>query len=476
MDDLRQWLQKVDSLGQLKVAEGADWDLEIGAVTALNAKRPVPAAVLFDKIKGYPEGYRVLSGSLSSPQRVSLTYNLPVANSTKELLQALQTHVPRYQREMAQYPRKPVKTGAVLENIDKGEQINLYKFPVPRWHANEPRYIGTGDIVITRDPDTGAVNCGTYRIMVHDAKTTALSIVPGHHGRLHYDKYHVAGKKAPVAVSVGHHPIFFAMGAIEIPHGSFSEYEFAGAILGESIPVIEEEVTGLPIPANSEIVIAGFSPPDKRRSEGPFGEWTGYYATTERTEPIIEVERVYYRNNPILLGSPPDRTPHDYSYYIGLMRSVMLYNQLVNAGIPDVRGVWLNEIGLQQFIVISIKQKYAGHAKQAALLASQGRVGANMGRYVVVVDEDIDPTDMTDVIWALCSRSDPETDIDIIRRSWSNALDTMIRKPTAAYFNSRAIIDACKPFDWINEFPKEISMSPELVEKVKKKWGGRLSL
>jgi 3-polyprenyl-4-hydroxybenzoate decarboxylase len=86
------------------------------------------------------------------------------------------------------------------------------------------------------------------------------------------------------------------------------------------------------------------------------------------------------------------------------------------------------------------------------------------------VDEDIDPSNMHDVLWALCTRSDPEKDIDIVRKAWSTPLDPMIRKPSNAFFNSRALIDACKPFDWINEFPKTCDVEPDVAESVKKKW------
>ena len=136
----------------------------------------------------------------------------------------------------------------------------------------------------------------------------------------------------------------------------------------------------------------------------------------------------------------------------------------------------MHPAGYQQLTIVSIKQRYSGHAKQAAFLASQNRPAAYHGRYVIVVDEDIDPSDIEQVLWALCTRSDPEKDIDIIRRAWSTPLDTMIRKPTNAYFNSRAVIDACKPYEWINEFPEEIKLSPELTERVKKKWGNIVDL
>jgi len=107
------------------------------------------------------------------------------------------------------------------------------------------RYIGTGDAIITQDPETREVNLGTYRIMVHDEKTTALYMSPGKHGRIHYEKYHALGKPCPVAMSFGHHPLIFKVAGTEVAGGS--EYQLIGAIRGEPVKVIKEEITGLPI-------------------------------------------------------------------------------------------------------------------------------------------------------------------------------------------------------------------------------------
>ncbi|MBI4330793.1 MAG: UbiD family decarboxylase [Chloroflexi bacterium] len=473
MDDLRVWLQKAKNLGQLDQVDGADWDLEIGVITALNWRKPAYHALIFDNIKGYPRGHRVLTSSTSNAALAALTFNLPPNVQGLELLAAVRPKLQEWDASYHKYPVQYVKEGKILENVLSGDSIDLWKFPVPKWHELDGgRYIGTGDAVITRDPDSGDVNLGTYRIMVHEKKMTALYMSPGKHGRIHYEKFHARGEKAPVCISVGHHPLIFRVGNFQLPAGA--EYGYIGAVAGEPVKVIKEEVTGLPIPADADIVIAGFSPPGKTRVEGPFGEWTGYYASKDRPAPIVEVERVYYRNDPVLVGSPPGRAPSDSSFFNGVVGSARAFNELVAAGVPDVKGVWMGEAPLQQFLVVSIKQRYAGHAKQAAALASMGRRGAYMGRYTVVVDEDIDPTNLQEVLWAICTRSDPEKDIDLMRRCWSTPLDPTIRKPTNAYFNSRAIIDACKPFEWKDEFPQEIKISPELVERVKKKFQGVL--
>lgn len=471
-NDLRAWLAAVEKAEQVIRIERADWNQEIGCIVQLNRRKDAPA-LLFDNIKDYPPGYRILSSSLKTPSRVSFTLNLPVCHSDRELLGVLREKLPDWDTRSKEFPPEVVDTGPILENIHSGRDVDLFEFPVPKWNELDGgRYIGTADAVITRDPDTGEVNLGTYRIMAHDERTTALYISPGHHGRIHYERYHQRGQPCPVLVSVGHHPLIFAVASLPL---SGPEYPFAGAIRGEPVGVIIEEVTGLPMPAHSEIVIAGWSPPDKTRLEGPFGEWTGYYASKEIPAPIIEVERVYHRNNPIMLGSCPSHPPGDSTYHYQVLRSALLHNELARSGIPDVKGVWFSEMGGHTFIVVSIKQRYAGHTKQAALFVCQSPV-TFWGRYVVVVDEDIDPTNTNDVLWALCFRTDPEKDIDIIRRTWSTPLDPMIRKPADAFFSSRAIIDACKPYEWMQEFPREVKPNPKLEEKVKEKWGSILKL
>ncbi len=469
MDDLRAWLGKAARAGELKQVDGANWNLEIGCVTALNWRKPSPFALLFDNIEGYPGGYRVITGSTSNANLIALSFNLPRVVSGPQLVEEFRHGLKQWSAHRDKPEVAWVKSGPVMENVQEGQEVNLWKFPAPKWHELDGgRYIGTGHAVITQDPDSGQLNLGTYRVMVHDEKTTALFIIPGKHGRLHYEKYHARGKPCPVLVSVGHHPLVFRIAGTEMPAGE--ELAYIAAVAGEPLKVIKEEVTGLPMPADSEIVIAGFVPPGITRPEGPFGEWTGYYASGESPAPVIDVRRVYHRHSPILMGSPPGKAPSDSSYFNGVIKSAILHNDLESLGVPDVKGVWMGEAANQMLVVVSIKQRYAGHAKQAALLSSQMARRGFFGRYVIVVDEDIDPTNMQEVLWALCTRSNPEKDIDIIRRCWSTVMDPVIRKPAQGYFNSRAIIDACKPFEWREEFPAEIRIDPALAERVRAKF------
>jgi 4-hydroxy-3-polyprenylbenzoate decarboxylase len=147
-----------------------------------------------------------------------------------------------------------------------------------------------------------------------------------------------------------------------------------------------------------------------------------------------------------------------------------LWDAIEAAGVPDICGVWQHHMAPNwMFTVVSIQQRYPGHARQAGLVASQAQGGAYMGRYVIVVDEDIDPSNIEDVIWALTTRSDPERDIEILRRCWSGPLDPIIPEGGKG-FNSRAVIDACRPYEWRDQFPPVVEVEPELRERVLRKW------
>ena len=470
MDDLRIWLEKVDKKGELKVLEGAHWDLEIGYMSAENAKRLPNPALLFDRIAGYPPGYRVLTCSMATRSRFAFTANLADTASNLEMVGVLSKKLSEWEAEAGKFPPEAVSTGPVLENIDAGKDVDLFKFPVPKWHELDGgRYIGTGHVFITKDPETGQVNLGTYRVAAHDKNSAGVYIATaGKLGKIHMDKWHAMGKPCPVAVSVGHHPLMLAMG---VNLFSKCEYEIAGAIMQERIKVITEELTGLPIPADGEIALAGWIYPGKTREEGPFGEATGYYAGDKKQEPLIEVERVYYRNNPIILGSPPGRPPAEHLYAQQMVWCARVHEALISSGIPGIKSVWCHEAaGGAKFIVVSIKQLYMGHAKKVALSAAQ--ISPSFwGRYIIVVDDDIDPSNMNDVIWAMTMRSQPEKDIDIIRDCSSIALDPLVPKPNEFCSTSMALINACVPFERMKkDFPPTIQYSHDLVERGHKKF------
>jgi len=474
--DLRAWLDQIRTLGELRDVRGADWNLELGAISELNVKKDLPPALLFDDIAGYPKGFRVLTCSTSSPARLSCILRLPVQKTHRGLVEVLRGKPAQWQKQASGFDVVIAKSGAALENIQKGPQVDVLKFPSPLWHEMDGgRYIGTGCSVVTHDLDSDWINVGTYRVQVLDRNHVALDMVPGKHGRIHYEKHKAAGKRFPVAIVCGADPLGYLISGIEVPFG-MCEWNYIGSILGDPVSVIRGETTNLPFPAASEIVLEGFVEPNDERTEGPFGEFHGYYPGKAGTAPVVTVERIYFRDSPILVGSPPAKPPNDYSYSKAVMRSALLADALAAAGVPDVKAVWAHEIGgARMFNVVSIKQRYAGHARQAGHILSQCGVGAYMSRYSVVVDDDIDPSNLQEVMWAVATRSDPATGIDIIQRGMGSKNDPMfVAYQYDAPLSSKAIIDACRPWEHLGTFPAVAEASKELQEKTRAKWNDLL--
>jgi UbiD family decarboxylase len=475
---LREFVQRVEGVAELKEIRGAHWDLEIGALTEVSASLADSKALLFDEIIGYPKGYRVLTNALGSQKRSALALGLDPSLTGVKLVSALKEKL----ENLKLIPPRRVSDSPLVENIDSGNAINILKFPAPKWHREDGgRYIGTMDAVILKDPEGGWVNVGTYRIEVHDENTLGVYISPGKHGKIILDKYWSRGKRAPIALACGIDPILFAVGSTgSLAQWEVSEYEVAGGLANAAIDVIENELTVLPVPASAEIVFVGEAPPPhiESRKEGPFAEWTGYYASGAREEMVVKVNRVLYRNDPIITGFPHFKPFYSTLIYPSLFIAASIWNAMEKVGVPEIRGVWLLESGYHNFIVVSIRQKYAGHSRQAAHAVLGSRSGGYNGRFIVLVDDDVDPSNTSDVLWAIGTRCDPATSIEVAHSCWSTPIDPRIgpdERQRRNFTSSRGIIDACKPFHWIKEFPPTSTITQQDFEETMRKWGAILS-
>jgi 4-hydroxy-3-polyprenylbenzoate decarboxylase len=328
-------------------------------------------------------------------------------------------------------------------------------------------------MVIVRDPEQGWVNMGCYRAMIQRRDRISLWINPQKHGRILAQKYWRDGKAAPVAVVFGCEPVTWMTASMSPPFGT-SEYELAGAYRSSPVDVVELPLTKLPVPAHAEIVVEGVIPPESEETavEGPFGEWPGYYASAQRAEPFVRVKALYHRNAPIICSAAPFK-PTIHGMYRSCLRAATVWNGMEQAGVPDIKGVYLPPPAQRFMIVVAIKQRYPGHAKQAALIACQCHAGAYLGRYVVVVDDDIDITDVNEVLWAIATRSDPATSVDILRRTWSGPLDPII-PPGQKGHNSRMIIEAVRPWEWRDKFPSTSAIDDATRTQYSEKWQKQL--
>ena len=181
-NDLREFIKKAEELDQVNRIEEADWNLEIGSITELQLSVPDAPMLLFDKIKGYKPGYRVVTHFLTTELLFNLAFGLPLEARGLSVVQILRD---KLKNELKPIPPVEVKTGPVMENIHMGDEVDLFEFPTPKWHnLDGGRYIGTGDIVIQEDPEEHWTNLGTYRVQVHDKNTATIYISPGKHGAI----------------------------------------------------------------------------------------------------------------------------------------------------------------------------------------------------------------------------------------------------------------------------------------------------
>jgi 4-hydroxy-3-polyprenylbenzoate decarboxylase len=468
--DLRVFIEQVAASSRLRRIRGADPHLEIGGITEVAAGQSPAPALLFEDIVGARPGHRVFTNPLNSPERAAIALGIDPTLRPVQMLRAWM------ERRRGLRPLAPVRveSGPVLENRIEGDAVDLGTLVAPTWHRHDGGpYIGSGSLVVMRDPDTGWINASIYRVQVHGPRRVTVQFDHlGRHGAIIARKYWEAGKPCPVAVVNGDDPALFVAGFESLPEG-VSELDFAGALRGSPIEIIDGPVTGLPIPARAEIVLEGHLLPVSELTlpEGPFAEFTGYYAADRRPGPVMDVAAILHRDDPILMGSPPLKPPR---FHMGLpFRGAGIWANLEAAGITDVAGVWQHVSSLMT--VVSLKQRYDGHARRAGLIAA---ANAYMGRMVVVVDEDIDPSNIQDVLWAINTRAEPSESVEIIRKGWSSALDPRIPaedKARGISSNSKLVIDACRPFVWREDFPQASALSIDEARAIEDRWGRAIS-
>lgn len=470
-DDLREFLKALEERGKLEHIGGADWDLEIGTLNELVSEKQGPG-LLFDAVKGYPEGFRIATNLLHHRIGQKLALGLDEQMSDLEVVRFWKDWMKKYEP----LPPTVVPDGPVFENVLSGDEVDLFKIPTPKWHMHDGgRYIGTGVITLTKDPDEGWVNFGTYRVMIQDDKTLAFYASPGKHATIMREKYWAKGEPCPVAMCFGQDLLLFCLSTMPIPWG-VSEYDVAGYLRQRPVEVVAGRATGLPIPATAEIVAEGFSPPPEQdsRPEGPFGEWQGYYASGSRNEPVVHVKNLYFRNNPILFGQPPVKPPVNTWFPIPIHSASYLWDRLEEAGMMGITGVYVHGPGDRIIAVIALKQRYLGHGRQLATMAGaflQG--GACTGRYIITVDDDIDPSNLDEVLWAVTTRADPETAISIVPGFLTSPLDPMLSPDHRArkqFTTAKLFIDACWPYHWKDKAPPVNRASDELRGQVTTKW------
>jgi 4-hydroxy-3-polyprenylbenzoate decarboxylase len=469
--DLREWLALVDDIGELKrIAAPVDPIEEIGAVTLLATRDDRSPALLFDTMTGDTTGSHILTNMLgASKERYALAVGIDPALSTREMIEAT--------RSIMAGPIKPVTIAKdkapVNEVVLTGSDIDLTTFPVPQfWPGDGGQFIGTGDITFTASPDTGRINVGCYRQMLHGPDRVGLYCSPGKHGLLDREAWWARGEPCEVVAAYGIDPVMFMLAAQSFGVDQ-SELDVAGGIMGAPIELTQGEYVKLPIPAHAEFVVEGILHNGDVLPEGPLGEFTGYYGRERSPQPVMEIKAVHHRKSPIFTHALMARYPScEIGAYYAIMRSARILDDLERIGVPGVVGAYSHPAAASGWgmVVVSVKQKYAGHSAQVLALAAQCPAAAYFTKWVIVVDEDVDPTDLNDVLWALSTRCHPSEDIDILRNTWSTGLDPSQFPPEARPYGSKVLINACKPHRHLAQFPQSTLLRKSVHDRVVARW------
>ena len=461
MKDIRDFIARCEEEEILhRIKAEVDWDLELSHIAKLNEERRGPA-LLFENVKGYASP--VLTSACTTTERLALIMGMDRKSTLVDIMREW------VNKGGNKIPPKWVESGPCKENVMKGNEVDLTKFPAPKFYPLDGgRYFGTAHFVITKDPDTGWVNLGTYRLQLLEKSTLGTQFIKGKHADIMLKKYAERKEPMPVAAVVGCDPLLFLMGAARLSAFE-SEYDLAGSIRGEPIEVVKGETVDLPIPATAEIVVEGEVDPEDFKPEGPFGEYTGYYSGVgANPRNFIDVKCVTHRNNPIFWSTTVGRAVTDTHMTMALTYGATLWQQLVAMRIPGLKAVYCPPEGSGRFLaIISVKQMYPGHSIQVGTAAISTEMGAYGLKTVIVVDEDIDPWDLPRVLYALSFRFQPAR-AEFIKRGRSTPLDPSLPLDQRD-ITSRLIIDATIPYEW-KEKPIEIELDEKTVEKVRKRW------
>jgi 4-hydroxy-3-polyprenylbenzoate decarboxylase len=417
-DDYRTFAEECEKNGSLvRIEKEVDWNLEASAISRRLAEmgrgRPTydggTPAVLFENVKGYPKGFRLAGQQTGGIERIAMAMGYDLAGKTaSEMKEGLVGVVEKAIRN----PIKPVlvdKADAPCkQNIMMGDDIDLYKFPVPMLHDGDGgRYFSTWGAVITKDPDTGWVNWGMYRAMLIDKNTLAGIIEYRQDIGKHYQKYEERNEPMPIAIAIGPDPISFAVSGAGVLPGQ-DEVDVVGGIRGKPVKMVKCETIDLEVPAGAEIVIEATVPPRKRVWEGPYGEYTGYRASPRDLRPIYNVSAVTYRDDPILTFNSTGTPVSDFgsSFFTAAFSNEALRKVGINAR------AWLMPESGYTFCTVAVKRTSPNIATMIknTLTSQQGLMAIWTFKFLIVND-DVDIYDPAEVLWALSTRVHPRTGI-----------------------------------------------------------------
>ena len=430
-------------------------------------------AVLFNKVKGHP-GWRVAGNLFGSLERIKLALGLErLEEAGWRLVRDLWRKPPYTLTEKVRAVKSlmdlsgylPRKTGlaAFKDIVVEGSDVNLYGLPAFKtWPRDGGRYF-TFAQTVTVNPETGSASIGVYRLMIKSPRELVIHWQLHKRGRLNYLESR-GRDRIPVAVVLGGDPAFMLTGVMPVPH-PMDKYLFAGALAGRGISVYELP-NGIPVPAGAEVVLEGYVDPERTSGEGPFGDHWGYYDRPVHSFPVMRVERIWMREDPIFVGTIVGKPPLEDAWIGKAVERVFL--PILRTVVPEIVEVNFPVYGVfQGMMIVSIRKRYPGQGKKV-MNALWGLGQTSLTKIIVVVDEDIDPHNIDQVIWAVSSHVNPQRDVLVISDAHTDHLDPATPIPG---YGGKLGIDATRKFreenDW-RDWPEEVKQDPNVEEAMRK--------
>ncbi|MCA2969570.1 MAG: menaquinone biosynthesis decarboxylase [Acidobacteriaceae bacterium] len=473
--DLREFIAALEKAGELKrIPFEVDPYLEITEFADRAVKGGGPA-LLFEKPKGY--SVPLLINSLASERRMQIALQVEefqqIADRISEYLQMQMPQgllgklsmLPKL-AEMGSFFPKTVSSAPCQEVVLKGDQIDLGRLPVLTcWPQDGGPYI-TLPMVFTKNPETGKRNCGMYRMQVYDARTTGMHWQAHKQGAEHYRRRFKAGEtKMDVAVAIGADPAVMYAAILPLPP-DLDEMMIAGFLRKKPVEMVQCLTVDVDVPANAEYVLEGYVEMGERRTEGPFGDHTGYYSL-EDEYPVFHLTCLTHRRNPIyattIVGPPPME-----DYYMGkaIERTFL---PLMRMQIPEIRDMCLPAEGIfHNLMLVKIRKSYPMQARKV-MHAIWGLGQAMFTKCIVVVDEDVDIQNYSEVAWKALNNIDPQRDIEFV----TGPIDSLDHASRMINWGSKMGIDATRKWPeegFTRRWPDVITMSPEIKRKVDDLW------
>lgn len=471
--NLKEFISDLEEKGQLhRVTVEVDRNLELAQIVDVLSKSGGPA-VLFENVKGSP--YPVLMNAFGSDKRMCMALGTGSLSDIGDRVEALMEMemsegiigklkaLPKL-KALADYMPKRVKSGPVKEVIER-ENPSLKVVPVLKtWPGDGGPFI-TLPLVFTKDPVTGERNTGMYRMQVYDDRTTGMHWHLHKHGAKHFREARKLGTRLEVAVALGGDPATIYSATAPLPDG-VDEMFFAGFLRKKPVELVKCETVDLEVPAQAEFILEGYVDPTEMRSEGPFGDHTGYYSLAD-DYPVFNITCITRRREPIYPATVVGKPPMEDCFMAKATERIFL--PMLKRIVPEIVDINLPIEGIfHNLAFVSIDKRYPGQAfKIMNTLWGTGQM--MFTKIIVVLDAQVNVQDTSEVLWRLGNNVDPSRDILFTR----GPLDVLDHSSPMPNFGSKFGIDATRkgigdghPREW----PDDIEMDEQVVRLVEQRW------